>query len=94
VWLTLAELAVTAIVKVLGGVPCGWGGGTTPAPPPQDVQTKATSRATASSQIEVAAPYEPGTPAIFVPAQIRHVEKLPDGTRFRYGVAYLRPTAT
>lgn len=47
-----------------------------------------------NAQIEVAAPYEPGNPAIFVPAQIRHVEKLPDGIRFRYGVAYLRRTAT
>jgi len=46
------------------------------------------------AQIEVAAPYEPGTPAIFVPAQIRHVEKLLGGTTFRHGVAYLRSTAT
>jgi len=46
------------------------------------------------AQIEVAAPYEPGTPAIFVPAQIRHVEKLLGGTKFRHGVAYLRSAAT
>jgi hypothetical protein len=46
------------------------------------------------AQIEVAAPYEPGTPAIFVPAQIRHVEKLLGGTMFRHGAAYLRSAAT
>ena len=45
------------------------------------------------AQIEVAAPYEPGTPAIFVSAQIRHVEKVPGGNMFRHGVAYLRSAA-
>lgn len=38
--------------------------------------------------IEVAVPYSPGQPAIFVPAQIRRVEELPTPGVFRYGVAY------
>lgn len=38
--------------------------------------------------IEVAVPYSPGQPAIFVPAQIRHVEELISLGLFRYGVAY------
>lgn len=38
--------------------------------------------------IEVAVPYAPGQPAIFVPAQIRRVEELPSLGLFRYGVAY------
>src|SRR5579859_246852 len=38
--------------------------------------------------IEVAVPYSPGQPAIFVPAQIRRVEELPALGLFRYGVAY------
>jgi hypothetical protein len=42
--------------------------------------------------IEVAAPYEPGTPNIFVPAEIRHAEKTQDGEFFRYGVAYRKHT--
>jgi PilZ domain len=42
------------------------------------------------AQIEVAAPYEPGAPAIFVSAQIRHIEKMPEGGLFRYGVAYIK----
>ncbi len=37
--------------------------------------------------IEVAVPYSPGQPAIFVKAQIRRVEALTDNL-FRYGVAY------
>ncbi len=38
--------------------------------------------------IEVAVPYSPGQPAIFVAAQIRRVEELPAAGMFRYGVAY------
>ncbi len=45
------------------------------------------------SAIEVAAPYSPGWPAIFVPACIKHVEKLPGATLFRYGVAYMPKTS-
>jgi hypothetical protein len=44
------------------------------------------------SQIDVAAPYSPGWDAIFVPACIKHVETLPSGTLFRYGVAYTPKT--
>jgi hypothetical protein len=44
----------------------------------------------AQSLIEVAVPYEPGQPAIFVPAQIVFVEELPEQRFFRYGVAYLQ----
>ena len=43
------------------------------------------------SLIEVAAPFSPGWHAIFVPASIRHVEQLPNGTLFRYGIAYTQP---
>jgi hypothetical protein len=42
--------------------------------------------------IEVAVPYQPGQPAIFVPAQIVYVEELPEQQLYRYGVQYLRPT--
>jgi PilZ domain len=42
--------------------------------------------------IEVAVPYEPSQPAIFVPAQIVFVEELPEQQLYRYGVAYLKPT--
>lgn len=42
------------------------------------------------SLIEVAAPYQPGTPAIFVSARIIFVQELLDEKFFRYGVAYLR----
>ena len=41
-----------------------------------------------NAEIEVAVPYSPGQPAIFVPAQIRRVEELPALGLFRYGVAY------
>jgi hypothetical protein len=44
--------------------------------------------------IEVAVPYQPGQPAIFVPAQIVYVEELPEQQLFRYGVQYLKPTKT
>ena len=42
------------------------------------------------SSIEVAVPYEPGVPAIFVAASIRHVETIVSGTVFRYGAACTR----
>jgi hypothetical protein len=44
------------------------------------------------SFIEVAVPYQPGQPAIFVPAQIVFVEELPEQTLFRCGVQYLKST--
>jgi hypothetical protein len=46
----------------------------------------------AQSLIDVAVPYEPGQPAIFVPAQIVFVEELREQQLYRYGVAYLQPT--
>jgi hypothetical protein len=42
------------------------------------------------SEIEVAAPYSPGAHAIFVPAQIVHVEELKQERRFRCGVRYAK----
>jgi PilZ domain len=42
------------------------------------------------SSIEVAVPYSPGTPAIFVGACIRPVETIAPGSLFRYDVAYTR----
>ncbi len=39
-------------------------------------------------KIEVAAPYTPGVPNFFVPAEIVHVEELEEGKWFRCGVAY------
>jgi hypothetical protein len=42
------------------------------------------------STIEVAAPYSPGMPSLFVPAQIVYVRELPEGKLFRYGVAYIQ----
>jgi hypothetical protein len=48
----------------------------------------------AQSFIEVAAPYQPGQPAIFVPAQVVFVEELPEQQLFRHGLQYLRPTKT
>lgn len=41
------------------------------------------------SVIEVAAPYSPGEPALFVPAKIMRCERLGDSELFRYGVAYI-----
>ena len=41
-----------------------------------------------NSAIQVAVPYSPGQPAIFVAAQIRRVEELSGPGLFRYGVAY------
>jgi hypothetical protein len=44
----------------------------------------------AKTDIEVAAPYSPGAPAIFVRGQIVHVEELKQERRFRCGVSYAR----
>jgi hypothetical protein len=44
------------------------------------------------AEIEVAVPYTPGWDPVFVTARIRHVEELPSGTQFRYGVAYAKAT--
>jgi hypothetical protein len=43
----------------------------------------------ANASIEVAVPYYPGQPSIFVGATIRRVEELPALNLFRYGVAYV-----
>ncbi|MGC1614083.1 MAG: PilZ domain-containing protein [Candidatus Acidiferrum sp.] len=40
------------------------------------------------SLIEVAAPFSPGEPSLFVPAQIKRIEPLSGGKVFRYGVEY------
>jgi hypothetical protein len=40
--------------------------------------------------IEVAVPYSPGAPAIFVGACIRHIETIASGSLFRYGASYTR----
>lgn len=40
------------------------------------------------SLLEVAAPYSPGEPALFVPARIKRVEALSGGKVFRYGAEY------
>jgi len=45
------------------------------------------------STIEVAVPYAPGSPAIFVVASIRHAESLSVESLFRYGAAYKRKGA-
>src|SRR6266849_7717627 len=42
------------------------------------------------TDIEVAAPYSPGTPDIFVRGQIVHVEELKQERRFRCGVCYAK----
>jgi hypothetical protein len=52
---------------------------------------KSRQRYYAQSFIEVAVPYEPGQPAIFVPAQIVFAEELPELRLFRCGVQYLTP---
>jgi len=41
------------------------------------------------SLIEVAAPFSPGGPSLFVPAQIKRIEPLSGGNVFRYGVEYI-----
>ncbi|HUI73858.1 MAG TPA: PilZ domain-containing protein [Candidatus Acidoferrum sp.] len=38
--------------------------------------------------VEIAAPYEPGTPGIFVRAQIKRIEQVHETGLFRYGAAY------
>jgi PilZ domain len=40
--------------------------------------------------VEIAAPYEPGTPGLFVHAQIKRVEQLAESGIFRCGAAYLK----
>lgn len=44
----------------------------------------------AKAEIEVAAPYSPGAPAIFVRGQIVHVEELKKERRFRCGICYAK----
>jgi len=44
----------------------------------------------AKTEVEVAAPYSPGAHAIFVRAQIVHVEELKKERRFRCGVCYAK----
>jgi hypothetical protein len=44
----------------------------------------------AKTEIEVAAPYAPGTQSIFVRAQIVHVEELKQERRYRCGVCYAK----
>src|SRR5439155_25155888 len=51
---------------------------------------KSRQRYYAQSLIEVAAPYQPGQPAIFVPAQIVFAEELPEQRLFRCGIQYLK----
>ena len=41
-------------------------------------------------RVEVAAPYTPGMPNFFTPAEIVYVQELKDEKRFRCGVAYLK----
>jgi hypothetical protein len=53
---------------------------------------KSSKRYYERSFIEVAVPYVPGQPAIFVPAQIVFVQELPEQRVFRYGVQYLNRT--
>jgi hypothetical protein len=53
---------------------------------------KSSKRYYAQSLIDVAVPYQPGQPAIFVPAQIVFAEELPEQRLFRYGVQYLKLT--
>jgi hypothetical protein len=42
------------------------------------------------AEIEIAAPYSPGSPNIFVRGQIVHVQEVPGEKSFRYGVAYAK----
>jgi hypothetical protein len=43
----------------------------------------------ANDSIEVAVPYYPGQPSVFVRARIVRVEELPALNLFRYGVSYI-----
>lgn len=45
-----------------------------------------------NARIEVAVPYEPGAPAIFLSARVVRVQEMPDGKSFRVGVAYTAAT--
>ncbi len=51
---------------------------------------KSTKRYYDRTLIEVAVPYLPGQPSLFVPAQIVFTQELPEQQLFRYGVAYLQ----
>jgi len=42
------------------------------------------------ADIEVAAPYSPGSPNIFVRGKIAYVQEVPGEKYFRYGVAYAK----
>ena len=53
---------------------------------------KSNRRYYATSFIEVAAPYTPGSPCILVPARIMYVQELPEEKMFRCGVQYLSVT--
>lgn len=50
---------------------------------------KSNNRYYETARIEVAAPYSPGSPCILVPAEIVHVQELPEEGMFRCGVQYL-----
>ena len=50
---------------------------------------KSNKRYDETARIEVAAPYSPGSPCILVPAEIVHVQELPEEGMFRCGVQYL-----
>jgi len=47
------------------------------------------SRFERGDRIEVATHYRPGTPAIFIPAKIVHLQELKEKRMFRYGITYL-----
>src|SRR6266404_2738087 len=51
---------------------------------------KSTKRYYDRTLIDVAVPYTPGQPSLFVPAQIVFTQELPEQQLFRYGVAYLQ----
>lgn len=50
---------------------------------------KSNQRYCETARIQVAAPYSPGSPCILVPAEIVHVQELPEEGVFRCGVQYL-----
>ncbi|PYU21405.1 MAG: hypothetical protein DMG32_20745 [Acidobacteria bacterium] len=51
---------------------------------------KSRKRYAEKSMIQVAIPYSPGAPGIFVQAQIAHVQELPAEKLFRCGAAYVK----
>src|SRR5260370_12331874 len=53
---------------------------------------KSSKQYSAQCLIEVAVPYAPGQPAIFVPGQIVFVEELPEQRLFCCGVQYIKPS--